>query len=131
MRFIFCIKIKFCNQNNDDDDDDDKYNNNNNSSSNKLIAILITMKLYQLGCKFLDVSFLSHFLSFFFCLFFLFHIQEHSLSDPMKLLFHSFMEEADSKYWKQFLAKTNFYSRLGEFKSCNTPFTSTYVQKCT
>ena len=49
----------------------------------------------------------------------------------MELLFHSFMEEADSKYWKQFLAKTNFYSRLGEFKSCNMPFTSSYVQKCT
>ena len=73
------------------------------------------MELYQLGCKFLDVSFLSHFLSF--CFFFLFHIQEHNLSDPIELLFfHRFMEEDDVKDWKNFIFKTNFYTHLGESK---------------
>ena len=83
------------------------------------------MQLYQLGCKFLDVSFLSHFYPLGF--FFLFHIQEHNLSDPMELLFHSFMEEGDLKYWRNFLSKTNFYARLGESKIV----VSTNVQKYT
>ena len=63
----------------------------------------------------LDVSFLSHFFyPFVFLL--LFHIQEHNLADPMELLYHSFMEEDDVKYWRNFLSKTNFYTRLGESK---------------
>ena len=58
------------------------------------------------------------FVSFFnpFVLRFLFHIQEHNLADPMELLYHSFMEEDDLKYWRNFLSKTNFYTRLGESK---------------
>ena len=58
------------------------------------------------------------FVSFFypFVLRFLFHIQEHNLADPMELLYHSFMEEDDVKYWRNFLSKTNFYTRLGESK---------------
>jgi len=41
------------------------------------------------------------------------YLEEHNLADPMELLYHSFMEEDDVKYWRNFLSKTNFYTRLG------------------
>ncbi|XP_044169551.1 transcription termination factor 1-like [Acropora millepora] len=41
-------------------------------------------------------------------------LEEHNLSDPTELLFfHRFMEEDDVKDWRNFLSKTNFYTRLG------------------
>ena len=52
-----------------------------------------------------------------FVFFFLFHIQEHNLSDPIELLFfHRFMEKDEVKDWKNFILKSNFYTRLGESK---------------
>ncbi|XP_067056428.1 transcription termination factor 1-like isoform X3 [Acropora muricata] len=40
-------------------------------------------------------------------------LEEHNLSDPAELLFfHRFMEEDEVKDWRNFLSKTNFYTRL-------------------